>query len=79
MRGITSVLSRFGHEQYPSNNIDQNKLPHCVYLQNTLMKALVSLWFFVGLRNTLPHFKRYFMEPNVFMGHLENLFKFQKI
>ncbi len=42
-KGITSVLNRFGHEQYPSNNIDQNKLTHGFYLQNTLMRVLVSL------------------------------------
>jgi len=30
-KGITSVLNSFGHEQYPSNNLDQNKSTHDVY------------------------------------------------
>jgi hypothetical protein len=42
-RGITGVLSRFGHEQYPSNSIDQNKLTYGVYLWNILMRVLVFL------------------------------------
>jgi len=30
-RGIASVLSSFGHEQYPSNNLDKNNSAHTVY------------------------------------------------
>jgi hypothetical protein len=29
--GIISVLSSFGHEQYPSNSLDQNNSAHGVY------------------------------------------------
>ncbi len=35
------------------------------------MKVLVSLLVLVGLCNTLPHFKRYVMEPNIFLGYHE--------
>jgi hypothetical protein len=30
-KGIASVLSSFGHEQYPSNSLDQNNSTHGVY------------------------------------------------
>jgi len=30
-RGIASVLNSFGHEQYPSDNLNQNNLTHGVY------------------------------------------------
>jgi len=30
-RGITCSLSLFGHEQYPSNSLDQNNLAHGNY------------------------------------------------
>ncbi len=30
-RGIASVLSSFGHEQYPSHNLNQNNFAHGVY------------------------------------------------
>ncbi len=33
------------------------------------MKVLVSLLVFIRLCNTLPHVKRYVMEPNVFLGY----------
>jgi hypothetical protein len=30
-KGITSVLSRFGHEQYPSDSLYRNNWAHGVY------------------------------------------------
>jgi len=30
-KGIASVLSSFGHEQYPSSRLDQNNSAHGVY------------------------------------------------
>jgi len=30
-RGIACSLSLFGHEQYPSNSLDQNNAAHGVY------------------------------------------------
>jgi hypothetical protein len=35
------------------------------------MRVLVSLLVFIRLRNTLPHVKRYVMEPNVFLRYLK--------
>jgi len=58
----TNVLCSFEHEQYPSNSVD----PWCLifeYLND-------NIGFFVWLCNTLTSFKRYVLEPNVFMGYL---------
>jgi hypothetical protein len=35
------------------------------------MMVLISLKVLVGLSKTLPHVKRYVMEPNVFLGYLD--------
>jgi hypothetical protein len=40
--GIASSFHLFGHEQYPSESVDQNDSTHDV-LQNTLMRVLLSL------------------------------------
>ncbi len=65
VRGIAYVLSRLGHEQYPSNNVD----PLCLNYKIQLTRVLVSLSIFIGLRNTPPHVKIYVMEFNVFIGY----------
>jgi hypothetical protein len=33
------------------------------------MRVMHPFWILVGLCNTLPSFKRYVMEPNVFLGY----------
>jgi hypothetical protein len=50
-----------------------------------LMRVLVFLLVFIGLCNTPPHVKRYFMEPYVFFEYLKrgitclvNLFKHEQ-
>jgi hypothetical protein len=61
---IASVLSIFGHEQYPFKiNVDL----WCLIIEY----FNEGVGFLVGLCNTLSHVKRYVMEPNVFLGYLE--------
>jgi hypothetical protein len=62
--GIVGVLNSFGHVQNPSNNID----PWCLIIKypNEGIGFLVG---FGKVTYTPSRFKRYVMEPNVFLGY----------
>jgi hypothetical protein len=67
VRGIASVLSSFGHEQYPSKSDVGIRCLITIYPNE-------SIGFLVGFGRATqypPRVKRYVMEPNVFMGYLE--------
>jgi hypothetical protein len=68
-RGNACLLNLFGHEQYPFNSLDQNNLAHGVYNVAQWGHYIPSR-FLVWLCNTPQSFKRYVMEPNVFLGYL---------
>jgi hypothetical protein len=62
MMGIAGVLCNFEHEQYPFDSVDL----WCLiteYLND-------NIGFLVWLCNTPTSFKRYVLEPNVFLGYL---------
>jgi len=69
-RGNACSLNIFGHEQYPYNSVDQNNSPHGVYSVTHEGKYYIPYRFLVWLCNTPPSFKKYVMEPNVFLKYL---------
>jgi hypothetical protein len=62
--GIACVLSSFGHEQYPSNNID----PPCL-ITKYLNEGIGFLVGFVKATHYPSTFQKIFMEPNVFLRY----------
>ncbi len=62
IRGIGGVLCSFEHEHYPSNSVDL----WCLIIEY----PNDNIGFLVSLCNTFASFKRYVLEPNVFMGSL---------
>ncbi len=68
-RSVAGVLNSFGHEQYPSNSLDQNNSDQC--LQCKTMRVLKSFQVLEWLCITPSHVKRYVMELIIFMRYLE--------
>ncbi len=62
-------MNLFGHEQYPSNSLDQNNSAHDVY-SVAQWGYCIPYKLLVGLCNTHSSFKIYVMEPNVFLGYI---------
>jgi hypothetical protein len=68
MKGIASLLSIFGHEQYPSNSVDL----WCLIIEY----LNEGIGFFVGFGRATLYlftFQTICYEPNVFLGYYEGV------
>jgi len=85
-RSVALLLSFGRVMKYPSKFQKICYGTQCVFnYQIQLMKILVSLLVFIGLRNTLSRVKKYVMESTVFLGYpkkgitcLANLFEYEQ-
>jgi hypothetical protein len=62
-------LSSFGHEQYPSNNVDPCTHSWCLIIRY-FNEGIGFLVGFGVVMQYLPSFKIYVIEPKGFMGYL---------
>ncbi len=69
-RGLINSLICYGHEQYPFDSLDQTRIQPMVFTEYANKGIAILLGFGKAMQYLLG-FKKYDMEPKLFLGYLE--------
>ncbi len=69
-RGLINSLIFYGHEQYPFDNLDQTRIQPMVFTEYA-NEGIAFLLGFGKAMQYLSGFKKYDMEPKLFLGYPE--------